>query len=130
MTAPGTGAPLVARRVATLEAARTAAALADFRAAFRAWVERPRDEDDPATLEEAEARAAERRAGLSPEERARGDRVYEALVALVEPDTPPAGVARAAAVFAAVPGFGTGPGAPPYLVLEALAAYFRQRASD
>ncbi len=130
MTAPGSGAPLVARRVAALEAARLAEALADFRAAFDAWVERPRDADDPATLEEAEARVVEMRAGLSPEELARSDRLHDALVALVEADTPPPGVVRAAAVVAEVPEFSLGPGAPPYLALEALAAHFRCAATD
>ncbi len=116
----------VARRVAALEAARTARALVDFRAAFRAWVERPRRPGAPASLEEAEARLAELRAGLSPVELARSERLSAALEALVEPATTPAGVVRAAAVVAEVEELGLAPGAPPYLTLEALAAHFRQ----
>ncbi len=130
MTTPVNGAPPVARRVAALEAARLAEALADFRAAFDAWVEHPRAEDDPATLEEAEARVAELRAGLSPEELARSDRLRDALGALVEPDTTPAGVARAAAVVAEVDEFGLRPGAPPYLALEVLAEHFQHSGGE
>ncbi len=130
MTAPGSGAPLVARRVAALEAARLAEALVDFRAAFHAWVERPRRSGAPETLEEAEARVVELRAGCSPAELARSERLQAALTALVEPATTPAGVARAAAVVADEYQFGVGPGAPPYLTLEALAAHFRQGGTD
>lgn len=120
----------LSRRLVALEEARTAVALDEFRAAFRAWAERPRRPGDPATLEEAEARVVEMRAALSPADLARSDRLRAALVALVESDTPPAGVAQAAAVVAEVEEFDLGPGAPPYLALEALAAHFRRREAD
>lgn len=58
--------------------------------------------------------------------RAESDRLHAALVALIEPATPPAGVVRAAGVIAETGEFGLAPGTPPYLVLEALAAHFRQ----
>ncbi len=114
----------IGRRLACLEAARTAAALADFRAAFHAWVARP----DPLTLEEAEARLAEMQAALSPAERAQGERLAGALDALLEPATAPAGIARAAAAIGVAGAYNVGPGTPPYLVLAALAAHFRQVA--
>ena len=116
----------VARRLQALEAARTARALADFRAAFHAWLEGPCGSE---TLEAAEARVAALRAGLSSAELAQTERLEAALEALIEPATPPAGVARAAAVVAAVDEFGLAPGAPPYLVLEALAAHFQPVAA-
>ena len=117
----------VARRLQALEATRTARALADFRAAFHAWLEGPCGAE---TLEEAEARVAELRAALSPAELAQTARLEAALEALIEPATPPAGVARAAAVVAEMEEFGVGPGAPPYLALEALAAHFRRRQGE
>ncbi len=117
----------VARRLHALEATRTARALADFRAAFHAWLEGPCASE---TLEEAEARVAELRAGLSPAELAQTERLEAALEALIEPATPPVGVARAAAVVAAVEEFGLGPGAPPYAGVEALAAHFRRRHEE
>ena len=121
---------VVNRRVQALEDARTAAALADFRAAFQAWVARPRRPGAPQSLEEAEARVVELRAGLSPAELARSERLQAALTALVEPATTHAGVARAAAVVAEVDDFGLGPGVSPYLALAALAAHFRRRGDE
>ncbi len=73
---------------------------------------------------------AEMRAGLSPAELARSERLQAALTALVEPATTPAGVVRAAAVVAEIEEFGLAPGAPPYVVLEALAAHFRRGGTD
>ena len=70
------------------------------------------------------------RAGLSPAELAQTERLEAALEALIEPATPPAGVARAAAVVAAVAEFGLGPGAPPYAGVAALAAHFRRRHEE
>ncbi len=120
----------LARRLAAVEAARTAEALADFRGAFGAWRERPRRPGAPESLEEAEARVVELRAGLAPAELARSERLQAALTALVEPDTPPADVVRAAAVIAGIQAFALAPGAPPYLALAALAAHFRQGGTD
>jgi len=110
------------RRLARLEEARTARALADFRAAFHAWAVRP----DRPTREEAEARLAELQGGQSAAERVRGERLRDALEALLEPTTAPVGIARAAAAFAAVEEFTLWPGAPAHQVLAALAAHFRQ----
>ncbi len=110
----------VARRLQALEATRTARALEDFRAAFHAWLEGPCGVDDSETPEEAEARVAAMRAALSPAELALSERLEAALEALVEPATTAANEEE----------FGVGPGAPPYLALEALAAHFRRPGTD
>jgi len=110
------------RRLARVEESATRAALADFRQAFHDWTVRP----DRPSRAEAEARVARRRAGQSEAERVQGERLYAALVALLEPDTPPAGITQAAAALAEVEEFALWPGVPPYLVLAALAAHFRQ----
>ncbi len=81
------------------------------------YVARPR----PPRYETAVAAHEARRAAQSPEERADGDRIFAALEALIEPATPPPGIARAAAVFAGTPDLALPPDAPAYLVLAALA---------
>lgn len=113
----------LARRVQQVEGARRAAALADFRAALDTWLGRQHAARSQA---EAEAALAALEAATAPAERARADRVLAALEVLRDPASSPAAIAAAAGVFVHVPEWGVNPGDPPYRVLEALAAHYRQ----